>query len=320
MDKAYAKVTSNKMASASRLPAIMGLSKYSTPNDELQVSIDALAGKEPKAISSEVMEWGSRLERTVLAEAVARLELVDAEFEHPIPYLHDSLPLACSLDGIAYGTGQIVRSDPERGIYVVGQESIELIGMGVLEAKVTSMMPEDVLPLHRGPIQLQAQMDIMKAKWGAVAVLYGGTCMRIFLFAPHQKTLQSIAWAVGEFQGKLDKYQASGEIDWYAPASDADAQRVNPVAVDKEIDLPLEAEGLATNILIGKKMLAEAEAMIDDASAKLKMLLGDAKAGSTGRYRITWPMRQYKAQPERVIAAKPAYSVRVSTIQIKEVA
>jgi hypothetical protein len=35
------KLTSDKVMSASRLPGLMGYSKYSSPNDELQFSINA---------------------------------------------------------------------------------------------------------------------------------------------------------------------------------------------------------------------------------------------------------------------------------------
>lgn len=41
------KVTPDTMLSASRLPAVMGYSKYRSPNDELLATIDALNGIEP---------------------------------------------------------------------------------------------------------------------------------------------------------------------------------------------------------------------------------------------------------------------------------
>ena len=45
------KVTPNTKASASRLPAMMGLSKYQSPNDELNRYIDAFRGIEPPPLS-----------------------------------------------------------------------------------------------------------------------------------------------------------------------------------------------------------------------------------------------------------------------------
>lgn len=182
------KVTPDSMLSASRLPAVLGLSKYRTPNDELLVSINAMNGQQRQDITNEAMTWGNELESIILRQTAERLQLTDMKLDHPKPFFHPTLPLCCSLDGLADGRGQILRTDPDAGIFVIGQESIELDGYGVLEAKLTSAPPEDLPSLARGPIQLQAQMDIMGFKWGALATLYRGTEMRIFLFAPHQNT------------------------------------------------------------------------------------------------------------------------------------
>jgi hypothetical protein len=47
-------------------------------------------------------------------------------------------------------------------------------------------------------------------------------------------------------------------------------------------------------------------------------MLGQASKGTVGRFEIRWPMRSYKAQPEKVVPAKDAYSIRQSTLSIKE--
>ena len=183
------KVTPNDMLSASRLPAVCGMSKYQSPNDELKNSIDAINGIAPADISNESMDWGNKLEPTILTEAAYRLGCSQLDIEHDKPYFHEKWPLSCSLDGTATGPAAEVFTDPEKGIYVVGKPSITLMGTGVLEAKLTAMEPEDIPPLYRGPLQLQAQMSIMKATWGALCVLYQGTELRIFLFEPHLETL-----------------------------------------------------------------------------------------------------------------------------------
>lgn len=313
------KKTPNTMLSASRLPAIMGLSKYSTPNDELELSIAAIRGDEAENKQNESMAWGDRLEPVILREAAERLQLVDLVTEYEQACFHDSLPLCCSLDGTGDGHGQILTTDPDRGIYVVGQDSIQLDGVGVLEAKLTAVQPEDAPALYRGPIQLQGQMDIIKAKWGAVCVLYRGTELRIFLFAPHQQTMDMIAQVTTAFQAKLDKFKATGEIDFYPPANSDDADRMFPVAAEKTIQLNSEAEYLAAKIVEAKKRASDAEADRADAEKDLKVLLGDAKVGLAGKYEIKWPMRTYQAQPQRVVPAKAAYSIRQSTLSIKEV-
>ena len=307
------------MMSASRLPALLGLSRYQTPNDELQYSINASKGLPREDKQNEAMAWGDRIERLILLETAKRLELLELSTEFDSAFFHKTLPLACSLDGWAHGRGQKIRTDMDAGIIEVGQDEIMLDGYGVLEAKLTAVSPEEMPALYRGPVQLQAQMDIMQARWGAVAVLYQGTVLRIFLFEPHKQTLETIKTAVLEFQNKIEKYKATGEIDYYPPANSKDADRMYPAADEAAVvNLPGRAEQLADQILAANADIKEAEGKRSEAETELKAMLGQASKGTVGRFEIRWPMRSYKAQPEKVVPAKDAYSIRQSTLSIKE--
>jgi predicted phage-related endonuclease len=313
------KLTPDYMMSASRLPALLGLSRYQTPNDELQYSINASKGLPREDKQNEAMAWGDRIERLILQETAKRLELLELSTEFDSAFFHKTLPLACSLDGWAHGRGQKIRTDMDAGIIVVGQDEIMLDGYGVLEAKLTAVSPEEMPALYRGPVQLQAQMDIMQARWGAVAVLYQGTVLRIFLFEPHKQTLETIKTAVLEFQNKIEKYKATGEIDYYPPANSKDADRMYPAADEAAVvNLPGRAEQLADQILAANAAIKEAEGKRSEAETELKAMLGQASKGTVGRFEIRWPMRSYKAQPEKVVPAKEAYSIRQSTLSIKE--
>ena len=312
------KLTDDKAMSASRLPGLMGFSKYSTPNDELQFSINAIDGKERPDIGNEAMGWGNTLEPVILVEAAKRLGLTEYDTQIGHAYTHNAVALSCSLDGIGFGLGQEIFTDPDKGIYVVGQDSIILNGPGVLEAKLTKTMPEDVPHLARGPIQLQGQMLITGHKWGAVCVLYQGIELRVFLFAPHHETQKEIIKAVLAFEHKLQTYRESGAIDWYPPETSKELDRIYPMAVNKE---EVELDGVADyaqTIVNNKAAIRAAEAGIDEAEKKIKEALGQAERGRAGQYVISWPMRNYKAQPERLVAAKEAYSIRQSTLTIKE--
>jgi predicted phage-related endonuclease len=313
------KLTPDYMMSASRLPALLGLSRYQTPNDELQYSINASKGLPREDKQNEAMSWGDRIERLILLETAKRLELLELSTEFDSAFFHKTLPLACSLDGWAHGRGQKIRTDMDAGIIVVGQDEIMLDGYGVLEAKLTAVSPEEMPALYRGPVQLQAQMDIMQAKWGAVCVLYQGTILRIFLFEPHRQTLETIKTAVLEFQNKIEKYKATGEIDYYPPANSKDADRMYPAADEAAVvNLPGRAEQLADQILAANAAIKEAEGKRSEAETELKAMLGQASKGTVGRFEIRWPMRSYKATPEKVVPAKDAYSIRQSTLSIKE--
>lgn len=314
------KKTPDTMMSASRLPGLLGLSKYQTPNDELQLSINAITGVERENKQNEAMGWGDRIEHLILLETARRLELSDIATEFDDAFYHPTLPIACSLDGYANGRGQKIRTDLEAGIIVVGQDEITLDGYGVLEAKLTATQPEEMPALYRGPVQLQAQMDIMQARWGALSVLYQGTQMRVFLFEPHAQTLETIKTAVLEFQNKLEKFRSTGEIDFYPPANPKDADRMYPAADENmTVNLPAKAEQLADQIMAAKADMEAAEARRAEAETELKAMLGEAAKGRVGRFEIRWPMRSFKAQPEKIVPAKDAYTIRQSTLAIKEI-
>lgn len=314
------KVTPSTMLSASRLPAVMGISRYQTPNDELEASIRALQGLEVEFEAKEAMEWGNVMEPLILAEAAHRLELSDLVIDHPEARFHEALPLCCSLDGTGDGRGQIIRTDPDAGIYVIGQDSITLDGIGVLEAKLTAMEPEDVPPLWRGPVQLQAQMDIIKAKWGALATLYKGTAMRIFLFAPHQGTVDRIAQVAADFQRRLDGWKSTGSVDYYPPAEGEQwpEQRGMYPVNEETIRLSDQAGELAGKILQARAAIKESESAIAESEKQLKEVMGEATRALAGNYTISWPTRSYKAQPAKTVPAKDAYTIRQSTLTIKE--
>ena len=314
------KLTPNTMMSASRLPGLLGMSKYSTPNDELLLSCNALDGVEPEPLNVEAADWGNRFELHILQKSCEVLGLDDFSLEHKEPKFHEEIPLCTSLDGTGIGYGRVVTTDPDKGIFVVGQDSIVLDGEGVLEAKLTGQDAEDIPPLWRGPIQLQGQMMVTGAKWGAVCTLYRGTKLRIFLFEKHDATQQAIETACTEFQDKLDKYKNTGEIDYYPALNSADANRKFPTADDKEIPLSDNLEKLCGLILEHKQQIKEIEANINFYETSLKEAMQDAHKAIGTKYKVSWPMRHYKAQPERITPAKPANSIRQSTLTIKEIA
>jgi predicted phage-related endonuclease len=313
------KKTRDDVMSASRLPGLLGHSQYSTPNDELQYSIDAIHQRPRPDIGNEAMGWGNRLEPLILGESCRRMGITQFEVSIDEALEHATIPLACSLDGIGHATGQVMRSDPEQGIYVVGAEEIVLDGPGVLEAKLTRTAPEEVPHLARGPIQLQGQMLVTGYRWGAVCVLYGGTELRTFLFAPHPATQEAIAAACHDFERRLDLYRNTMTVEWYPPASSAEVNRMHPMALDQvAIDLPAEAEALCHAIVASRKLMRDCETAIDATEKDLKVLMREAGIARVGRFEVRWPMRSYKATPQKIVPAKEAYTIRQNTLTVKE--
>jgi predicted phage-related endonuclease len=315
------KVTRNDQASASMLPALMGLSPWQSPNDCLMRAIGAMKGEPAPEFKVEAADWGNVMERHILTEACIRLGLENLDLDYTTAFQHKTLPLACSLDGTADGAGKVIKHDPDAGIYVMDGDEIQLEGMGVLEAKLTAIEPQDSPPLYQGPIQLQAQMDILEAKWGAVCTLYRGTKLRIYLFKPHPATLDAIAYHVREFQAKLDKWEDTATVDYYPPKDSEDAQRTWGKADEDAppIDLGGLTEEIIEELLDCKAEIKRLENIIDDCEKSLKERLQEHTVGTTPRYKVTWPVRHYKAQPERIVPAKEASTIRQSTLTIKEI-
>jgi hypothetical protein len=301
------KLTRDDQASASMLPSIMGINKYATPNDALMRAIGAIQGREREDFKNEAMGWGDTFEAIILKQAALRLGLDNLDISHDQP---------CT----AYGRGLRVTTDQERGIFVMGQDEIILDGMGVLEAKLTAADVEDSPPLWRGPVQLQAQMDIMEAKWGAVCTLYRGVTLRIYLFAPHDGTLAAIRAAVLDFDRRLHAYRQDGVIEYYPPADSADANRAWPAANEESepLWLPAADEALVSELQIEKDKIKAAEKKIDEIEKSIKEKMKDHPSAIAGKYEVRWPMRYYKAQPSKIVPATEARAVRQSTLTIKE--
>jgi len=313
------KVTPDTMASASLLPAIMGMSPWSSPNDALTGCIESHRGHERPGLSDpEPAEWGNLLETTILEQACLRLGLTNLDLDHTEPRFHPMLKLACSLDGTADGNGLLVKHNPDAGVYVMDGDEIALNGIGVMEAKSTAIEPADSPPLYQGPIQLQAQMDIVNAEWGAVCTLFKGSRLRVYLFKRHSQTCQEIAKAVIDFQRRIDQWLVDGSIDYYPPVSSKDADRTWDQADESEVDLGAPAELLVDEIVVAKAEIKRLEEKVEQAETNLKNLMRTATKAKAGMWEVSWPMRQYRAQPERVVPATEARTVRQSTLKIKE--
>ena len=319
------KTTDDVIMSASRLSAILNCSPYSTPNEELKKSIEALQGIGRNVESSIPMDVGNLLENYILNSAFKKLAMDTFSCEIDKPYKHHLLPLACSLDGYAQATGQIIKTNAEEDIYVMNESGeIKLDGFGPVEAKTTNdaFNPEE-LPLHRGVIQLQGQMMCSSqqgAKWGAVAVLHQNRKLAVYIFEPHYDTQTKIAEAVVKFQEKIDYYKETGELLEYPSSNSADANHTYPEAkaLENPLHLETDADKHCELIATAKTQIKFFQDQIDKAEAQLKDMMQDYGVATTMNYDIKWGMRNYKAQPEKIVPAKDAYSVRQKTLTIKE--
>jgi hypothetical protein len=319
------KITPDTHLSCSRLPAVMGLSPWSTPNDELAKSVDARLGRDRQRDTlGEAADWGNLLEPIVLQEMARRLGLVRVQTGITKPVqagcmVIDGLGakhgmLYGSLDG--RGTAPevwVADTNPGLGIYCPAGP-VKLVGRGVLEAKTTRREPTDAPPLYQGPVQVQGLMLCTGYQWAAVGVLHQGQELRIYLYQACDDWWAKIRDAVVEFETRLQG------PDWYPPVTAADARRTWQ-SMDEDappIALPAEAADLARMILDGKRARKAVDEMIDQAEAGLMSMLGNHEVGQVEGITVRWPSKRFKAQPEKVVPATPERVTRGS-LYISEV-
>tara|TARA_R100001510_G_scaffold56921_1_gene63517 strand:- start:2686 stop:3654 length:969 start_codon:yes stop_codon:yes gene_type:complete len=317
------KLTPDNIVTASRVPALLGLSPYETQNELLRKCIAAENGDPaPRFEQNEAMAWGDRLEPTILETAAERLGLVDTNLFIEDADWHPYLNFACSLDGIGKARldGATITTDPDNGIYVIGSDEVHAEGWGVLEAKLTSSRPEERPAPHRGPLQLQGQMMITGLDWGAVCVLYRGVELRVFVYQRDDELCKRIADAIDEFEIR------KRDGDYYPLVSSDDGNVAYP-EVDDGADVVnlnnIDGAAEAAELLVrAREDVKAAEEIINEQEAILKEAMGlheKAEASVGNRVvEVNWPMRSYKAQPQKVTPAKEARVIRLNKLQIKE--
>ena len=316
------KLTPDSIATASVIPTIMGLSRYATPNDALANALAAMEGRTPEFKGNEATHWGDALEPIIIAEAAHRLGLKNLRTEFDKAFFHSTLALACSLDGTAEGDGLLAPSYKKRIFCMNGIDGrIDISGTGIIESKLTSAAPEDFPQPFRGPWQLQAQMMCTGYNWGVVATLYRGIELRLFVYQADKEMQRQIVAAVDDFERR----KRNG--DWYPAASSDDANTAYSHVDDGVDDIPLDNDetGIAAlrEFIEAKAERDAVDSRVESAEMALKEIIGNHE-GVTGtigntRYRVTWPMRTYKAQPEKVVPAKLGYVTRQKTLTVKEV-
>lgn len=322
--KAYiGKLTDDWVMSCSRLPAISGLSSWSTPNDELKKSIRALGYTitgEKESTVGEAAEMGNLYEGPILYAGSQRLGLgIDMEITERVEA--SDLPLQGSLDGILRGDGRTITTDSERGIYVYNAESVTLDGPGIAEAKLTSDFPADTPRMTRGPLQCQGLQICTGFKWHAIFTLFRGVELRIFVGATDEAMQAKIYDDVRDFQRRIDLFKRDQVTDWYPALTPNDAANTYDRSED---DLPpIKLSGASNEAALDLIRAKAQRAMIDSRIEELQAQVMDQMglhtkaivyAGDEPTAELTWGMTG--ATKEYTVKARPA--ARAKSLRIKE--
>ena len=315
------KLTPDNVLSASRAAQLEQLSPYGTVNELLAEMIAVDEGKpQTNFEGNELTHWGNIHEPHILVEASLRLGLSSVNTQIDVPYFHPSLPLAASLDGDGIMGGPI-QADTDKGIYLINTDGIDAPDEAlIIEAKSTQSMPEDVPPPWRGPIQLQAQMMCRGANYGAVAVLYRGSTLRVFVYEADLAIQKRIAESVLEFERR----RAAKEF--YPVLTSNDGNVAYPEADEKAPPLDIgdsTVQDAVQALLAAKQAKKQAEQTIDESQAIIKQFMGNheqAVADIGGKkIMVKWGMRNMRATPEKTVPAKAAQRVRSNTLTVREI-
>ena len=318
------KKTNDAMASCSILPGIAGVSPYENASQAMTLSrcIRAKNGEDVRGDQNQLMFMGDLLENTLLEHTVSKLRLINADYDVDYAIRHDDLPLEGSMDAIAYaGEKHRIEHDPGAGIFVMGSNMAEMSGEVVLECKVTRDYPEDEPPPWRGVMQLQGLMDIKKAQWGVLCILYQSTTFRIFIYHRNEVQVKEIHKLVKDFDRRIQ------EEDPYPPVNPDEALTIWQQADEaaEPIELEEEAKDQIDLIDLSSEKSTYWNEVKKEATANLMAMLKEKEKGvyldpnSGNQFEVTWPTRHYAAKEQKITHAKDGYSIRLKSLKIREI-
>lgn len=285
---------------------------YSTPNEELRKSIDAKHRQADEYSIGEPGIVGNLLEPTLIANCVEELGLPTIVQSPPV-VKHDLFEV--SMDGLSRINEPLRVTASEIVQILIGGEPVDQVdisGMVPIEVKCTSDYPCERPPLYRGPVQLQMQMMSVDAEFGIIITLHRGIERRITIYNRNEEMQAEIERLCAEFSKRV------AAEDYYPPVTVSDAA-IAPADEEKsETDISDldDAVDALTRLREDKR---EIEKQIEDTELKIMRAIGTHNVGITPRYRVEWPVRHYKATPEKVTPAKEARTIRLKSLKIKPI-
>ncbi len=307
------KLSDDRYMSGSRLPVLYlwlvtkDGHPYSTPNDELRRSIEAVDGTLRDFEIGEPGICGNLLENVLVENACEELGLPAPVLSPPVVKYQEIFQV--SLDGLTTADDPV--EVPPGGIVVTDNDQpVTLSGPIPIECKVTSDYPTDNPPLYRGPIQLQAQMLGVNAQFGILITLHRGIERRIRIYRADPEIQQQLVELSTDFRQRVM------DSNYYPPVTVDDAVQTHPQAAG-EVELPDLHDRIA-RLLELREQAQDCEKEIKAIEVEIMNEMKDAEVAYSHNYKVKWPVRNYKAQPEKVTPAKEARTVRLKSLQITD--
>lgn len=314
---AEGKLTRDDALTASIVAPAMGKSPYKSRQAQLKQNIQAKNGENIRFDQNLAMEMGDWFEEHIIRFACEKIGLTNIITEFGKKFEHTFYPVECSLDGMADANKLTIVPDPARGIYCPEGDEVLLNDTGIIECKLTGAYPDykqETLD-WRGWLQLKTQVECANTTWGVLIIYYHSVSELHYHF--YNRDLQF----GNELKELAEEWQERVKTEsYFDPETSADAWIKYDEAIPEEvaeldpkaIDILAQIENLDENIkLMGKQK--------DQLQAQIMDMMGNAEQAVVGDYHVNWGMINYKAQPEKVVPAKEAYSVRRKSIRIKQV-
>ena len=282
---------------ASRVPAIvLGKTSFTTNERERQKTLHARQGIETieTEFGKDAKERGNYLEdaliewsRDKVAEIGSETATVDL-CKVTQGYRIDDLALCASLDAILKIEGEVTMYNQ------LTDEEIILSGFGALEIKTTNT---DDLPRSDQIIQLQAQLLCSGFEWGIIAVFGKSQKLTLVPFKADQDIFNQIMEKVNEFWQKVDL------DDPYPPLDNGPPSIIN---LD-HLDIKDSLIGVAEDWLMCDAEIKKWTRKKDEDQKLLQRIMeqNEAEYAEVGNINIAYPTITRKAQPKKVVPAKP---------------
>jgi hypothetical protein len=310
--KPIGKITRDDFCTHSLVPYLFDAGHFKTKQEVLNDCIRARHGESIRTPQTLRQRTGDVLEKPLIQECMKRLGIDKYDDKVTEKVVHPILPLEGSLDGMAYPENITIKEDVENGIHTLDSSEVFLDGKTPIEVKCTSVYPDSVPPDWLGVLQLKAAMATTQARAGILIILYQSTDLRIYVIPKDYVFEQELAEKVCDFNRRID------EEDYYTPQVTSDAYIKYPNAEDETKILSEETSELLKQHEQTKNMIASLKVVNEKIQAQIMDEMGNASVGRIGEWIVQWKMRKYKAQAERVVAAKDAYEIRSKTLTIKK--
>ena len=286
-----------KSVGASDVPAILGLSPWASP---MSVWAEKVGIEAPPPENEELLAWGLTMEPAIAAayqRQTGRRVAFDPKWQmrhYGSPCVGFKPNLSATLDGITFRQG------------VDGDDR------GPLEFKnVDGGKWEDWLegPPLMYQAQVQAQIAVMDAQWGAIAASIGGRPPVCFDLERDDAFIAAMLDAVADFW-QLVETRTPPPPDGTDATKRALARIYPRHKQGLRKVLPPEAEIWFRMRQEAKAAIKIAQAQVDEAEAEIKAAMGDAEIGEIpGAGEVTWKAQEQaayevKAMTKRVLRVR----------------